>query len=304
MCQQRLDQAGTALLDCLGVDVVGRPAGQAPGGRKLPWGTGRCRAQFDRELLARLFGADRGRPLLPAALRVRRLFGGRPGGRRLWFSGGLRNGRRRLGNAQHRCIGVARWGQEAPEGVADCPADRSEALHRADSRLACGGAGDDRQPHEHDADEDQNRTPPGHGSVESPTDAEADEATGTSQGIGTVVDAGCVPTEVEQSGETGKAEHATHWHPLGDLTELVALAEHGEAEQHHRHGKHQLGEADRPAGGIVHHPADHAGPVEIDGEAGQESTQDQAEAKQLAAPVGKRRPQHAPGEGITFGSGR
>ena len=109
---------------------------------------------------------------------------------------------------------------------------------------------------------------------------------------------------MEQSGETGKAEHAAHWHPLGDLTELVALAEHGEAEQHHRHGKHQLGEADRPAGGIVHHPADHAGPVEIDGEAGQESTQDQAEAKQLAAPVGKRRPQHAPGEGITFGSGR
>ena len=103
---------------------------------------------------------------------------------------------------------------------------------------------------------------------------------------------------MEQAGDARQGHEQPDGESLGDLTELVALPEHCEARGDHCNRKTDLGHADGPAGTAVDDPADDASLSEVDGQAGQQATQHQAESQHLVGPARERGTAHASQEGL------
>ena len=105
------------------------------------------------------------------------------------------------------------------------------------SRLTGRGTSDDRCGDEAHADEDQYGAPRGHQGLQPTADAHSDQATGPTQSISTVVNAGAIPSDVEDAGHRHHGHDQPYGQSSGDLTELAALPEHGQAGSHHGHGE-------------------------------------------------------------------
>ena len=76
---------------------------------------------------------------------------------------------------------------------------------------------------------------------------------------------------MQQAGHTQHGHYQAHWKAFGDLAQLAAFPEHGQAGRHHGYRQDHPCGPDRPAQAGVHDPTDDTGTLQVDREAGQQA---------------------------------